>query len=76
MDTKFNNVEKQARALTRREKADLARILLEDLDKAVDTDSEQLWLQEAQSRYDLYRAGQMPAHAGDEVMRRVRNRLK
>ena len=76
MSTAFEELEKQVRALSPKEKADLARILIEDLDGAADADAEQLWLEEAQRRYDAYRAGELPAQPGDEVMSRVRDRLK
>lgn len=76
MSTKFEELEKQARALSRKEKADLARILLDDLDASEDPDIEQIWIEEAQRRYDAYRAGKLASLPGDEVMRRVREKLK
>ena len=74
MSTIFDELEKKVRALSRKEKAALARILIEDLDASADPDTEQLWLEEAQRRYDAYRAGQLPAVPGDEVISRVRER--
>ncbi|HYH46182.1 MAG TPA: addiction module protein, partial [Thermoanaerobaculia bacterium] len=68
MAANLEELEKQARALPLREKAALARTLLEELDTAADADAERLWLEEAQQRYDAYAAGQMPALPGDEVM--------
>jgi hypothetical protein len=76
MSTNFEKLERQARALSPKEKAELARILIEDLDAAVDADAEKLWLEEAQHRYDAYCARELPAHSGDDVMSRVRKRLK
>lgn len=76
MSTNFEELEKQARALSRKEKADLARILIDDLDASEDPDVEQLWLEEAQRRYDAYRAGKLPSLPGDEVVQRVRDKLK
>jgi putative addiction module component (TIGR02574 family) len=76
MSTSFQELEKQVRALSPKEKAALARILIEDLDASADPDAEHLWIEEAQRRYDAYRAGGLPALPGDEVMSRVRNRLK
>jgi hypothetical protein len=35
-----------------------------------------VWIEEAQRRYDAFLAGEMPAHPGDEVMNRARDRLK
>ena len=76
MSTIFDELEKKARALSRKEKADLARILIEDLDASPDPDTEQLWLEEAQRRYDAYRTGQVSAFPGEEVISRARDRLK
>ena len=43
----FEELEKQARSLSTEEKATLARILIEELDTAIDPNAEQLWLEEA-----------------------------
>lgn len=74
MATRFKELEKQARALSAREKATLARILIEDLDPSVDPNVEQLWIDEAQRRYDAFVAGKLQAIPGEEVMRRTRRR--
>jgi hypothetical protein len=76
MSALFNELEKQSRLLTPQEKATLARILIEELDSALDNDADQLWISEAQRRYQAYLKGEIEAHPGDEVMTRVRNRLK
>jgi uncharacterized protein YbcC (UPF0753/DUF2309 family) len=76
MSTHFHEVEKQARALAPKEKAALARKLIEELDNAVDADADQLWIDEAQHRYESYLKGELEALPGDDVMTRARNRLK
>jgi putative addiction module component (TIGR02574 family) len=76
MSTHFHDVEKEARALPPKEKAALARLLIEELDMAVDADAEQLWIDEAQRRYDAFLKGELEALPGDEVMARARDRLK
>jgi putative addiction module component (TIGR02574 family) len=76
MATRFKELEKQARALSARERAALARVLIEDLDPSVDPGAEQLWIDEAQRRYDAFTAGKLKALPGEEVMRRARQRLK
>ena len=76
MSALFDELEKQSRLLTAEEKAALAHILIEGLDSAVDHDVEQLWISEAQRRYQAYLKGEIQAHPGDEVMTRVRNRLR
>ena len=62
--------------LTPQEKAALARILIDELDPANDAEVEQLWIAEAKRRYEAYLRGEIQAIPGDEVMSRVRNRLK
>ena len=68
----LKELEKQARSLSAEEKATLARILIEELDTAIDTNAEQLWLEEAQRRYDAFLRGELEARPCDEVMRRDR----
>jgi len=76
MTTHFHDVEKQARALLPKEKAALARKLIEELDNVVDADAELLWIDEAQRRYEAYVKGELEALPGDDVMTRARDRLK
>jgi hypothetical protein len=76
MSALFDELEKQARTLTASEKATLARILIEELDPSLDADVEQLWVAEAQRRYEAFRKGELVALPGDEVMVRARRRLK
>ena len=76
MSALFDELEKRARMLTQEEKATLARILIDDLDPAADSQVEQLWIAEAQRRYDAYLHGELESLAGDEVMSRARSRLK
>ena len=76
MSTLFDELEKQARALTPQEKASLARILIEELDPAIDVGVEQVWVEEAQRRYEAYRKGELEAIPGDVVMKKARSRLE
>ena len=76
MSALLDELEKQSRLLTAKERATLARILIEGLDQSADRDVEQLWISEAQRRYQAYLKGEIPDHPGDEVMTRARNRLK
>ncbi|MCU1263983.1 MAG: hypothetical protein JWM21_301 [Acidobacteria bacterium] len=59
-----------------KEKAALARLLIEELDQSVDADVEQLWIDEARRRYDSYLRGELKALPGDDVMARARDRIK
>ena len=76
MSALLDELEKQSRLLTAEEKATLARILIEGLDPSQDRDVEQVWIAEAERRYQAYLRGEIEAHDGDEVMTRTRNRLK
>jgi len=76
MSALFDELEKQARLLTPQQKAALARILIEELDPATDSQVEQLWIAEAQRRYDAYLQGELESLPGDEVLSRARGRLK
>lgn len=76
MSTLFDELQKQARTLTPKEKAALARMLIDELDATVDSDVEELWVEEAHRRYDAYLRGESHAIPGDEAMARARNRLK
>jgi putative addiction module component (TIGR02574 family) len=74
--SKFDDLEREARALSPKEKAALARVLIDDLDPTADASVEELWLDEARRRYDAYRRGEMPSVPGEEGLNRARNRLR
>ena len=76
MSALLDELEKQSRLLTAKEKATLARILIEGLDPTTDRDVEEMWISESRRRYEAYLKGEIAAHPGDEVMARARNRLK
>jgi putative addiction module component (TIGR02574 family) len=76
MSTRFKELEKQARALSAKEKAELARVLIDELDSSTDPNAEQLWIEEAQRRYDAFVAGKLNALPGEEVMRKALRRLR
>ena len=76
MSALLDELEKQSRLLTAQEKVMLARMLIEGLDPSQDRDVEQMWVAEAQRRYQAYLRGETETHDGDEVMTRARNRLK
>jgi len=75
MSAHFDDIEKQARSLPLKEKAALARVLIEELDTSVDANAEQPWIDEAQRRYDAYLKGELEAIPGDDVMKRARSRV-
>ena len=76
MSTHFDDLERQARALSLKEKATLARLLIEDLDMSIDADANQAWIEEAHRRYNAYLRGELDALPADEVMARARSRIR
>ena len=76
MSSQFDDLEKQARSLSREEKVALARVLIDELDPVNEPGVDELWLEEARRRYDAYRRGEMQSISGDEAMARARNRLR
>src|SRR5687768_16639434 len=76
MSVPLAEIIKQSRQLAPEEKADLVRILLEELDPLTDDEIERLWIIEAERRLDAHYRGEMEAIPGDEVMARVREMLR
>ena len=62
--------------LSPKQKAELARTLIDSLDEDLDDDVEQLWLDEAARRYEAYRCGEMSSRPAAEVFARARSRLR
>ena len=62
--------------LSPKEKAELARTLIDSLDEDLDDDVEQIWLDEAARRYEAYRCDEMSSHPAAEVFARARARLR
>jgi len=76
MSLVYEEIEQSAGQLTIGQKAALAQTLLKDLDQEEAEDVEDLWIAEAEQRYEAYLRGEMEALPGDEVMARVRYRLR
>ena len=76
MAPSLDQVAKDARLLTRTEKAILAGLLLEDLDEhahtAPPTDVDEAWLKEARRRFDAYTAGELEAIPADQAISEAR----
>jgi putative addiction module component (TIGR02574 family) len=76
VSSQFDELTKRIRALPARERVELVRTLIDDLDPGKDPDVEKLWLEEAERRYAQYLRGEVEAIPGDEVMAEARKRLK
>jgi len=57
MARKLSEIESEAMQLSRQERALLVERLLTTLDVGEDVNAEELWLQEAERRYQEYRGG-------------------
>ena len=62
--------------LSPKQKAELARTLIDSLDEDLDDDVEQVWIDEAVRRFDAYRRGEMSSRPVAEVFARARARLR
>ncbi len=76
MSSQLDELTKRIRALPARERVELVRTLIDDLDPGKDPGVEKLWLEEAGRRYAQYLRGEVEAIPGDEVMAEARKRLK
>ena len=70
------DLESQALKLPHKERARLAERLISSLDHETDSDAQQLWLQEAESRLDELEAGSVPGVPADQVFEKARSTLR
>ncbi len=76
MSPELEDCETQALKLAPRERAALAAYLIASLDAPEDAKSEQLWLEEADRRYQEYKKGNISARTADEVLQDARAAIK
>jgi putative addiction module component (TIGR02574 family) len=76
MGRKLGDIEKDAMELSVQDRSILAERLLATLDPGDDEDAEELWLEEAEKRYQAYRAGTVNAKPAEDVFKEARARLK
>lgn len=72
-------IEKQALSLDIKERGHLASVLLRslgELDAPAGREVEKTWIVESEHRYAAFQRGELEALPGDEVMARVRQRIK
>lgn len=78
MSARFDDLARQASALSREEKERLVRALIEELDASADGTGKEvarLWAEEARRRFDEYLRGEVQAIPAEEVMAEARSRL-
>ena len=71
----FAEIENEALQLSEQERARLAERLLSSLGENTTGLNEELWLEEAERRYEEYRRGTMPARAAEDVFRDAYRKL-
>jgi len=71
----FSDIESEAMQLSRQERALLVERLLTTLDFGEDVNAEELWLQEAERRYQEYRAGRLASKPAEQVFEDAKKRL-
>jgi len=76
MARRRSEIEDEAMKLSPRDRALLVERLLPTLDRGEDVDAEEIWLQEAEKRYQEYWAGQIGSRSSDRVFEDAKSRLK
>jgi len=76
MSVKLEDVENQVAQLTDDDRARLVEQLIRSLDSGEDVDAENAWLDEAEKRYQEYRAGKLTSKAAGAVFEDVLSKLK
>jgi len=69
-------IEEKIRSLSPKDRTELVRSLIAELDGPAEADVERAWLQEAQRRYREVANGEVAAVPGDQVFENLRARLK
>jgi putative addiction module component (TIGR02574 family) len=76
MTRRIDELESEVLQLEGRDRAALAKVLLDSLESLPEEEIEQLWAEEFQARYDDFRAGRTTAIEGDHVFAEARSRKR
>jgi putative addiction module component (TIGR02574 family) len=76
MTRRIDELESEVLQLEGRDRAALAKVLLDSLESLPQEEIEQLWAEESQARYDDFLAGRTTAIEGDHVFAEVRSRKR
>ena len=76
MSPELKECEAQALELRPQERAALAERLIASLDSLDDSENEQLWLEEAERRYQAYKNGSISARPSGDVLRDARAAIR
>ena len=69
MSANLGKIEEAALTLSVEERARLAMDLIKSLDNYDDPEAEELWIREAERRYQEYREGKLQGRPADDVYR-------
>lgn len=72
----MEDLEAQALRLPEKSRAKLAKVLLLSLTEADDEETDRIWAEEAEHRYQELRRGEVEGQDSDEVFLEARARLK
>ena len=70
------DIERDIRALSTRERAQLLKALISDLDAPADPDAERAWVEESNRRLSEIESGTAKTSPGADVLKEARSRLK
>lgn len=76
MSAELKACETAALMLSAAERAALAERLINSLDSLDDSETERLWVQEAERRYQAYKQGRLPARDATEAIRNAQAQLR
>ena len=76
MASKLKECEAQALKLRPKDRAILARQLIDSLDSLNAAENEQLWLEEAEKRYQEYKKGNIDSRPAEKVLSDARSEIE
>ena len=76
MARNFAEIQRELSELSPEDRAKLALALVESLEPEEEGDIAEAWRLEAKRRYEQYKRGEVQAIPGDEVIARIRSRLR
>lgn len=76
MGKTFSEIENEAIMLPAKERAALARGLIESLDSDISEECEQAWLEEAERRYTAYTQGEINGRPAAQIIAELKSKYK
>lgn len=76
MASPSSELESKALKLSRRGRVRLAQRLISSLDRKVDADAEELWLEEAERRLGELKSGKVAGIPAEKVIKKARSTLR